>query len=723
MRHRTKLQPHLEYRPSGFHWRRRWPHSLCFTGMPPLREKPMLFPLRTHVLSEAKILAQRITVMSDQIFAVVTEKTMPIPPDTAEHVLTTLIRLRIEASDLAREIAPRRSAEAALLEAAQYRAEQEVLRRALALRDRDVARAPLRHAMALHGVTIDETETDYQRLAMQALRALLDASAEAGRRDQGLFDAPSPVFRSVMGRSSNSDFSSFPSLATSESRMPTLDLIPPQITAPLHVAEHHAGPGPLPGHDVPPIPEIAAASHLNDSTTAGIAVQATLSTDQEEAPRALVSPAPVRHPAAAPIVAASESQPGLSVLLADAFDLYIAKKKAGFTDDFALDEVPCPASGEKWGRSTGNNMEVGKRLWVSLLGNRPIGEIPATDVKRVKALLPRIPATHGKSCNEIRDIEKLVEDTDAAEARQIERAVAEATLAGGSPAKIERARLDAQIPRLRVESLLKHVRALNRPAKMLVKLGILETSPFDRHMISNKSADAMRKMEEKRDRRPWDDRIFNFLATPVFRGASAEVGDPLFWAPLLALLGSGREEEILQLSPSDFESTDGIQYYRLRRCSGQSVKSDAGIRLIPVHPELIRLGLMRLVELRRREGEPRLFPHLQRGKHKETFTEIFTKKFTTYRKKHNVYWLGLDFHALRTTFHHRLMDNRTPGYIKRRLMGHEALDEGEKAYAQGGISMKTLQDEIKAISIDLSRVVSPFDLDAYTEDKVLRFAR
>lgn len=73
--------------------------------------------------------------MSDKIFAVVTEKAMPIPSETAKHVLTTLIRLRIEASDLAREIAPRRSEEAALFEAAQCREEQEVLRRALALHD------------------------------------------------------------------------------------------------------------------------------------------------------------------------------------------------------------------------------------------------------------------------------------------------------------------------------------------------------------------------------------------------------------------------------------------------------------------------------------------------------------------------------------------------------------------------------------------------------------
>lgn len=45
----------------------------------------------------------------------------------------------------------------------------------------------------------------------------------------------------------------------------------------------------------------------------------------------------------------------------------------------------------------------------------------------------------------------------------------------------------------------------------------------------------------------------------------------------MAVLGSGREEEILQLSPDDFEKVDGIHYYRIRNMPGNSVKSDAGI--------------------------------------------------------------------------------------------------------------------------------------------------
>lgn len=107
----------------------------------------------------------------------------------------------------------------------------------------------------------------------------------------------------------------------------------------------------------------------------------------------------------------------------------------------------------------------------------------------------KLPETHGKSCSETRDLDALIATTDEKEKRNVERAVAEATLSGGSEAKIERARLNNLIPRIRVETILKHTRSLNRPAKMLVKLGHLDASPFTKHMISNKSAEAMRSLK------------------------------------------------------------------------------------------------------------------------------------------------------------------------------------------------------------------------------------
>lgn len=45
--------------------------------------------------------------------------------------------------------------------------------------------------------------------------------------------------------------------------------------------------------------------------------------------------------------------------------------------------------------------------------------------------------------------------------------------------------------------------------------------------------------------------------------------------------------------------------------------------------------------------------------------------------------------------------------IRRALMGHEPLDEGERSYAQNGISLKTLHDCVSAVPFDPSKIVSP----------------
>ena len=103
-----------------------------------------------------------------------------------------------------------------------------------------------------------------------------------------------------------------------------------------------------------------------------------------------------------------------------------------------------------------------------------------------------------------------------------------------------------------------------------------------------------------------------------------DVGEPLFWVPLMAPMGGGREEEILQLSPKDFVKLDGSNYYRIQRGLGNSIKSNAAGRLISVYPELIQLGLMRLVEFRRDKGEPKLLPQLTAPGLGRTFASILS---------------------------------------------------------------------------------------------------
>jgi len=139
--------------------------------------------------------------MSDQVFAACTEKTMPIAPDIAEHILVYLARFEIEAFECTRAAAPYRSADVAHADLHRETVLQEVLRRALLLRDRAVAAAPLRNIAEQLGITLDEDDLDWQGLAIEATKVLLDVSEERQRRDQGIYDGPTVYFRSAMAAS------------------------------------------------------------------------------------------------------------------------------------------------------------------------------------------------------------------------------------------------------------------------------------------------------------------------------------------------------------------------------------------------------------------------------------------------------------------------------------------------------------------------------------------
>ena len=167
MRKSVLAQSHLQYRSSGYHWRRRWPSRVLKIWTPSTKFS-LLFPLRSHVLPEAKALAQKLTLLSDIAFAGVTERTMAIAPDIMDRLLVGLCRFLIEAADEAREMAPLRSADAAAYDFACANAAVETLRHAIVTRDREVARDPLRMVANRLGIKLDETDADWQRLRSRA---------------------------------------------------------------------------------------------------------------------------------------------------------------------------------------------------------------------------------------------------------------------------------------------------------------------------------------------------------------------------------------------------------------------------------------------------------------------------------------------------------------------------------------------------------------------------
>lgn len=178
---RSRKIPHLEYRKSGYVWRRRLPRSLtqpsqaysCLknkidsdkplfktsrTADVPIGENPyasapiwtarntkssktrrrdfedhggfhsLVFSLKTHSYPAAQELATRLTALSNLTFHYISSS-MALTPSVITHVLTTLARFEIEAADRIRVLDDQRTPEAAEFALRRERAMQDTLRR------------------------------------------------------------------------------------------------------------------------------------------------------------------------------------------------------------------------------------------------------------------------------------------------------------------------------------------------------------------------------------------------------------------------------------------------------------------------------------------------------------------------------------------------------------------------------------------------------------------
>ena len=116
------------------------------------------------------------------------------------------------------------------------------------------------------------------------------------------------------------------------------------------------------------------------------------------------------------------------------------------------------------------------------------------------------------------------------------------------------------------------------------------------------------------------------------RAAVGGKGEAAFWLPFLAIFSGARLNELAPLSADDvkLDAASGVRFITIieDQEAGRSVKTDSSVRAVPIHPELIRIGLLDFVDhVRRSDGQSaRLFPKLTPGP-KGGFGEAFSKWF------------------------------------------------------------------------------------------------
>lgn len=108
------------------------------------------------------------------------------------------------------------------------------------------------------------------------------------------------------------------------------------------------------------------------------------------------------------------------------------------------------------------------------------------------------------------------------------------------------------------------------------------------------------------------DRLFN---GPEFKAIAADPEqEARYWLPVIGLYTGARPREICQLNPQcDWGQHDGVWYldFNENKAAGKDVKKSiktGDARLVPLHPELVRLGLPEYLARMKTAGADRLFP-------------------------------------------------------------------------------------------------------------------
>ncbi|WP_439813839.1 DUF6538 domain-containing protein [Zavarzinia sp. CC-PAN008] len=198
-------------------------------------------------------------------------------------------------------------------------------------------------------------------------------------------------------------------------------------------------------------------------------------------------------------------------------------------------------------------------------------------------------------------------------------------------------------------------------------------------------------------RRPFTTDELNrlFAALPKWAGTSAG----RLWVPTIALWTGMRLGEIVWLTAEDVKVMDGVTVIDLSPTAERRLKTPGATRVMPIHPELERLGFLQRVATVSEAGGGRLFPDLW-GKTQAQCADYFQKRFTEFLASAGLKQPRLSFHSFRHTFRDAMREAGIPIDQVRALGGWARGSGVEDRYGQGS-RPSTLARELARIRFSL----------------------
>ncbi|MES2279896.1 MAG: site-specific integrase [Pseudomonadota bacterium] len=211
-------------------------------------------------------------------------------------------------------------------------------------------------------------------------------------------------------------------------------------------------------------------------------------------------------------------------------------------------------------------------------------------------------------------------------------------------------------------------------------------------------------------RRPWTLlELVKWFHQPLYRAYELPLNkkaglEAAYWIPLIGLFTGARVGEIAQLQVADVSIQENINVFSITdEGEGQKVKTASGIRLVPVHSELVRLGFLEYVKSRKNAGDIQLWPMLPKrsGKPGGYFSQWFGMQKTKLE-------LGTipDFHCFRHTVRSQLAKKNTPESTIDAVIGHKSVGSvGARIYTHRSLEdLSQVIEQLDYPSLDLRKV-------------------
>ncbi|HEV2560240.1 MAG TPA: site-specific integrase [Microvirga sp.] len=317
-----------------------------------------------------------------------------------------------------------------------------------------------------------------------------------------------------------------------------------------------------------------------------------------------------------------------------------------------------------WEEKTARQVRQTATLFVKVTAKVRIGEVRQEDAATYHdTLLHRLPKNYGKSA---KDSHRTLDEIIAA----------------------ARERDDEQELGLEGATLNRHLTHLGNILTYAASRGIKPAETINFTVLRAK------KKERDRDARPpfTLEELSTLLRSPVWHGCSSEddrlspgsviAHDALYWAPLIAAYSLMRREEVCGLMVADVVFEGDIPHFNIRANKYRRLKNLQSKRRLPIHPELLRLGLRAYVEEISGLGFDLLFPELLPASGKAPLGDQFYDDWAPMLRAAipRAQEKGLVFHSIRHYGNDQLTDRKVMTEWRQDIMGQGGKSEVEERY-------------------------------------------